>query len=324
MTQNSRLRLAVAFTLVEMVVSISIAAVLLSVLLVALGAARESGRNAQCKSNMRQLGIGIQTYESAHKFLPSGSGSESELGVNRAIGSVWYQAAAVLEITPLPLASYAVRADGSPGRLLYGHSVLSCPSDTVIGGCSYRGCGGASYSMNEAEVENESLGPFVSTRPVKLTECVDGLSYTALAAEKLKGEIDGAVSADEMWATRLSFVDPLFSIETLKNVCSGAPSSSRFVAEYSGGSWAYPGLLFTNYNHAVVPNLAVGNDCSPDAANTGASPVFEAIARASSNHSGGVNVVFLDGSVRFVSDTLSARVWKALGTRNGGELDHDL
>jgi prepilin-type processing-associated H-X9-DG protein len=40
----------------------------------------------------------------------------------------------------------------------------------------------------------------------------------------------------------------------------------------------------------------------------------------SSNHPGGVNVVFADGSVKFIKDTLAIQTWWALGTRNGGEI----
>jgi prepilin-type processing-associated H-X9-DG protein len=41
---------------------------------------------------------------------------------------------------------------------------------------------------------------------------------------------------------------------------------------------------------------------------------------ASSNHPGGVNVGFADGSVKFIKDTVNLQVWWALGTRNGGEI----
>lgn len=43
-------------------------------------------------------------------------------------------------------------------------------------------------------------------------------------------------------------------------------------------------------------------------------------ATARSFHTGGVNVLLLDGSVRFVSDTITPAVWRGLGTREGGEV----
>lgn len=61
-----------AFTLVELLVVIAIIGVLLAILLPAISAARESSRRAQCQNNLRQLGLGLTSYESAKKKWPAG------------------------------------------------------------------------------------------------------------------------------------------------------------------------------------------------------------------------------------------------------------
>lgn len=61
-----------AFTLVELLVVIAIVGVLLALLLPAIGAARESSRRTQCQNNLRQLGLGLTSYESATKRWPAG------------------------------------------------------------------------------------------------------------------------------------------------------------------------------------------------------------------------------------------------------------
>ena len=65
------------FTLVELLVVIAIIGVLVALLLPAIQAARESARLAQCKNNLRQIGLAMLEFESAHGALPAGGwGSE--------------------------------------------------------------------------------------------------------------------------------------------------------------------------------------------------------------------------------------------------------
>jgi prepilin-type N-terminal cleavage/methylation domain-containing protein/prepilin-type processing-associated H-X9-DG protein len=60
------------FTLVELLVVIAIVGVLLALLLPAVQAARESSRRTQCQNNLRQVGLGLSNYESAHTKFPAG------------------------------------------------------------------------------------------------------------------------------------------------------------------------------------------------------------------------------------------------------------
>jgi prepilin-type N-terminal cleavage/methylation domain-containing protein/prepilin-type processing-associated H-X9-DG protein len=84
------------FTLVELLVVIAIIGVLISMLLPAVQAARETARRASCASNMRQIGLGILNYEAAHKILPSGgegtrytSTTASTTFIDARVGSTW-------------------------------------------------------------------------------------------------------------------------------------------------------------------------------------------------------------------------------------------
>ena len=71
--QRSRLgHVRQALTLVEILVVIAIIGVLLAILLPAVQSARASANNTACLNNLRQIGLGVQQYESTHKKLPRG------------------------------------------------------------------------------------------------------------------------------------------------------------------------------------------------------------------------------------------------------------
>ena len=69
-----------AFTLIEMIVSLATIALLLSLILPAIQHSRESARRMACASSLRQLGIAVAQYAGTHNVLPPGS---------RAIARCW-------------------------------------------------------------------------------------------------------------------------------------------------------------------------------------------------------------------------------------------
>ena len=82
---------------------------------------------------------------------------------------------------------------------------------------------------------------------------------------------------------------------------------------YKGAFWMVGSRDNTLYSHVMPPN-------QPTCRNVVGSPFTAGSMTASSLHPGGVNTLFADGHVQFVKESINVKVWRALGTRNGGEV----
>lgn len=162
----------------------------------------------------------------------------------------------------------------------------------------------------------------------------DGMSNTAMFAERTRGSgINVATDLPKPWdvitmPTRTVVMnDP----DVQYNDCLGyVPTVSSFNFS-SFGRWV-PGSDFSNgwpwaaysgelYNHVATPNWK-GQDCGNLSAISD-TPGEHAIISARSRHIGGAHVLLADGSCRFASENVDLGVWRAVGTRNGGEIGID-
>ncbi len=166
----------------------------------------------------------------------------------------------------------------------------------------------------------------------------DGLSNTGLFSEKLKGIPAGSPEpyAGQSNARRGIFLNSNLSVDynnlngtgggagALRSVqaCQAIPGTTQASTGswLNGFSWALGyewHTVVNSYHHYNTPNkLTCLNSSDPGGLWGGTS----GISTANSNHPGGVNVCFTDGSVRFVKDSVAYNTWWALGSRNGGEV----
>ena len=174
--------------------------------------------------------------------------------------------------------------------------------------------------------ENGNIGSF-GTEGV-----TDGTSNTAVFSEKRVGIPGSAVPISSVNAKRVNFsvsgvtynadagaAGPT-QAQAFVNACKSLPGSATSVGNsaWNGAAWtgSHVGTLrFNAYSHVLPPNNITCTKSAGEDAGT-----VETAITAGSNHPGGVNVCFADGSVKFIKDTISAPTWWAVGSRNGGEI----
>jgi prepilin-type processing-associated H-X9-DG protein len=201
--------------------------------------------------------------------------------------------------------------------------VYLCPSDPSRGrylvpvSDRQEPAGRSNYLANlggSGWVHNTS-GPFHFNSKVTLNSIPDGTSNTALFAEVKRGPAPG--HDDSLVSTRVPFSvwGPVSDPANANNLQPPGAAEDRSLP-----AMAYTGLVYYRgapgtgfYTHTVPPNNK-GRDCIRDVA-------FDSgHYSARSWHPGGVNVLFGDGSVRSVNNGIDPATWRAIGTRNGGEV----
>ncbi len=293
---RSALRKA-GMTLIELLAVIGIVSILTAMLLPAVLQSRAAARSMTCKNNLHQIGLAVHNFYDTHGYLPN----------QRPMWDIM----PFMEMQDLKTElAENVRSTAS------GPALFVCPSDPMARIERRR----ISYLLNDGSQIEPRNGLRKGYKDFSLAEITDGLSNTAMIAERLVRDIDlSSLAAPDAVARR----QPLrFSFLTTRTFSASEEMAflkytlnpvNRAVAEHAGLSGADTLHHETPYDHLVPPNnWAFNNGDGAFSWKRGSFP-------ATSFHPGGVHVLLADGSVNFTAETIDIRPWWALGSRNGGD-----
>jgi prepilin-type N-terminal cleavage/methylation domain-containing protein/prepilin-type processing-associated H-X9-DG protein len=316
-----------AFTLIELLVVIAIIGILIALLLPAVQKVREAANRAKCTSNLHQIGLALHNYHDEMGTFPNARDTYP-LAFSPHAHLLPY-----LEQDNLYRTIDFTGADGATSTYKGVNAqpaetpvaVFSCPSDfgsvpggngatagVTFGGTNYVSCTGTGASSsgvtNGDYVSSDGVFRLVPGGPTAIKDITDGTSNTAAFSESTYGSGLAAQSPAP------SPQDPLL-LATDINGSAMDPDTCTQTTTYTGqrgDRWINGGYLSTAYNHYLAPNSPI-LDCLNTANNYG-------LKTARSRHSGGVNLLLCDGSVRFVTNAVSLPTWRALATRGGNEV----
>ena len=348
------------FTLIELLVVIAIIAVLIALLLPAVQSAREAARRIQCTNNLKQLGLAMHNYESGNgAFPPSGTysffGGAIFLGnqISPTCRVMPYAEQGTLYNSMNFSLEYSDPSNNTVSSVRAPFTI--CPSEInpqpgqtfdpgIYYPTNYGWCVGDWFAYggipgNTGSIPSLTRSMFSINLSRRFASITDGTSNTVLGAEvkascpQLRHCYPAGTSPPGLsynsypttTAAGVAYIQANYS--SCKQQALGHLRWPDGAGPYGGMTTAltpnaHTGILATNITLNPAGTNYTGGYLDFDWYSTDENdggPSFGAIT-ARSFHPGGVNVLFCDGSVHFVKDSIGCSTWQGLGTIAGGEV----
>lgn len=294
------------FTLVELLVVIAIIGIMVGLLLPAVQAAREAARRMSCQNNLKQIGLAIHNYDSAFKQFPNVNANNTLTG-----GSLFTAILPLIEkSSEFALYNFNLPNNHPSNVAVTGQTIpfFLCPSSPMrrqVPGCDADG--GRAAGNYASSIGSRDYNPYwaFSGQPRPSLNGAIVYNDTVERTTTFRDILDGTAQTLMIGETAYNLPDYRFT----SGNCVG---QSRFSFTY----WSnpFPGSTAITTQYAFNPKNRPGG--APYNANW--------VRSFRSDHAGGVQFCFVDGSIHFITDSIDARILDALATRAGGEvIDHN-
>ena len=324
-----------AFTLIELLVVIAIIAILIGLLLPAVQKVREAAARMSCSNNLKQIGLALHNHEATYQYFPTAGSYPISTPPSTRTATSWSVQALLLPFIEQEnlqrLINFSMDYNLQPNVSAQKVNTYVCPSEPKA---VLRTGNPPHFPINYAA----NMGSWMVFNPTPGNPNGIGGDGAFPVGQKLRiNEFTDGTSQTMEFAEVKAYTPYLRDGGNPAAINTAMPTSVNQVAPYGGSfkvdtghtEWVDGHVHQTGFTTTFGPNTKIpytngGLDYDIDFTSTregnATNAITYAVVNSRGNHTGGVNVVFMDGSVKMIPNSISLAIWRAMGTRSNNDL----